>query len=103
MIKCNTTNLTYYGSTLQLFTFRKSGHKRDYKRWANNFIKPNGKKATKTTACNVLKNNNYEFHILEQFEIDERDKSKMIQKELDYILNNECVNRINPLTGKYLV
>ena len=103
MIKCNSTGLTYYGSTIQRFVDRKSGHRRDYKRWLSNFTKNNGKKVHKTTACDVMKQNNYYFQILNEFEIDELDITKMIEMEADYIFKNNCVNKINPLTGKYLV
>lgn len=101
MIKCNTTNLKYYGSTYQVFNQRKHGHIRDYKRWCNNHIKPNGLKSNRTTACNVMKNNDYEFHILDQFEIDDGDENLMHKREADWILNNSCVNKVNPITKKF--
>lgn len=87
-IVCNTTGLTYYGSTCELnLSNRLSHHRGNYKEYLlgkNNYI----------TSFKVLENDNYEIVLVEKFPCN--DKMELHQQERLYIENNECVNKIIP-------
>jgi hypothetical protein len=88
-IVCNTTGLTYYGSTCEpTLPRRLAGHVGQKKRWLNGKIK------TKCTSIRVLENNNYTIVLVELFPCGR--KMGLHQRERYYIENYDCVNIIKP-------
>ena len=87
-IVCNTTGLTYYGSTCEKnLSSRLSHHKNDYNHYLNgikNFI----------TSFEILKNNNYEIILVESYPCNSKDE--LHARERFYVENNECVNKCIP-------
>ena len=83
-----TTNNKYYGSTVQDLKMRKSGHVKKYKGYLNN------KKNFYTTSFEIIKNNNYEIYLVENFPCNS--KSELEAREGYYIRNNKCVNKYIP-------
>ena len=87
-IVCNTTGLTYYGSTCEkTLALRLSHHKNDYNHYLNgikNFI----------TSFEILKNNNYEIILVENFPCNSKDE--LHSRERYWIESNECVNKYIP-------
>ncbi len=77
MIKCNTTNLVYIGSTAQAkLSVRIGGHRVNYKRFRNGDF----------TYCNsykILENNNYSYETLEFYKCD--CKKELEERERFYI------------------
>jgi len=86
-IVCNTTGLTYVGSTIQKLSQRLSEHKGKYKSYLKgktNFI----------TSFDIIKNNNYQIILIENCPCDS--KEELHREERKYIENIECVNKIIP-------
>lgn len=92
-IVCNTTGLTYYGSTIQLFlSQRLRGHIESYHRHLK------GHNDRKLTSFKILENNNYEIILVEAFPCNTKDE--LHSRERFYIENNECVNKNIPTRTK---
>lgn len=89
----NTNDNCYYGATIQELHQRKSGHKRDFKRYMNGGYKNKTKAQYTYSACDIFKNNNYSFEIIEVVETD-REKTELLERELYYIRNFPCVNKL---------
>jgi hypothetical protein len=88
-IVCNTTGLTYYGSTCEpTLPRRLAGHVHAYSRLKN------GKLKWKCTSIRVLEKNNYVIVLVEIFP--SCCKMELCQRERYYIENNECVNKKIP-------
>ena len=87
-IVCNTTGLTYYGSTCENTLARRlSKHKALFKLYLNgNF--------SYITSFELLKNNNYEIILVESYPCNSKDE--LHSRERFYIENNECVNKLIP-------
>jgi hypothetical protein len=81
-IVCNTTNLTFYGSTTEPNINRKlAGHK------------ANSKKANKNDiSYKVLENDNYKIELIEAYVCNS--KEELLNREQYYIKNNECINEM---------
>ena len=91
-IVCNTTGLTYYGSTCEdTMAKRLSHHKDSYKRYLNGNY-------GFTTSFEILKNENYEIILVENFPCNSKDQ--LHARERFYIESNECVNKIIPTRTK---
>jgi hypothetical protein len=92
-IVCNETQKVYYGSTMQKLCRRIANHKVKY----NQLIC--GKNVRKLTSFEVLKNNNYEYYIIEKLNHDDKEQLKINIKlaERKYIEKNECVNKNYPI------
>lgn len=80
---CLETNKVYYGSTTQKLSHRLNQHRKDYNRQFHNL-----------TIFEVMKNNNYKMCLVENFSCNNIEELK--QKETEYIINNECVNKQLP-------
>jgi predicted GIY-YIG superfamily endonuclease len=89
-VVCNTTGLTYYGSTTQKKLARRMDkHRSDFKRFFE------GKKNKPLLTCfQVLENKNCVILLVEEFPCD--NKQELERREYYYILNNECVNKMYP-------
>jgi len=88
-IVCNTTGLTYYGSTTEPTLARRlATHNGDYKLWKK------GLRKGMTTSFKILENNNYEIVLVELYPCDSKDE--LHKRERFYIENNECVNKYIP-------
>ena len=88
-IVCNTTGLTYYGSTTEPTLARRlSTHKRVYNTWKK------GLRKNMTTSWNILENNNYEIVLVELYPCNSKDE--LHKRERFYIENNECVYKNIP-------
>jgi hypothetical protein len=79
-IVCNTTGLTYYGSTCEPTLARRlTGHRTYFKCWKNWTKKAN------YSSYKVLENDNFEL-------APSNNKMELHKRERFYIDNNECVN-----------
>jgi hypothetical protein len=88
-IVCNTTGLTYYGSTCEPTLARRlSGHVAKCKHFKE------GKRKTSITSFKILEGGNYTIVLVELFPCES--KIKLHQRERYYIENNECVNKVIP-------
>jgi hypothetical protein len=88
-IVCNTTGLTYYGSTCEPTLARRlANHKTSYKCWKI------GKKKGNVKSFGLLENDNYVIVLVELFPCDR--KMELHQRERYYIENNDCVNKNIP-------
>jgi hypothetical protein len=88
-IVCNTTGLTYYGSTCEPTLARRlAGHVGKFKSFRGNG------KAKFITSYNVLKNDDYAIILVEL--APSNNKMELRQRERFYIENNECVNKNIP-------
>ena len=81
-IVCDTTKLTYIGSTIEALSRRLSGHRAAYKR----YLKGNNRY--------VLKNNNYKIILIENCPC--KNKEELERQERKYIETIECVNKNIP-------
>ena len=84
----NTNGNEYYGSTIQDLKKRKSRHVTAYKRYLNkktNYV---------ITSYVIIKNNNYEIYLVEDFPCNS--KNELETREAYYIRNNNCVNKFIP-------
>ena len=87
-IVCNTTGLTYYGSTCEPTLARRlAGHVADHKRFKD------GKRGY-TSSFQILEGGNYTIISVELFPCNS--KMELHQRERYYIENNECVNKVIP-------
>jgi len=92
-IVCNTTGLTYYGSTIEPTLARRlAKHNGDYKKWKQS----NG--IRKAYSWKILENNNYEIVLVELYPCNSKDE--LHKRERFYIENNECVNKVIPTRSK---
>lgn len=81
-IVCNTTNLTFYGSTTEPNINRKlAGHKANLKKANKNDI-----------SYKVLENDNYKIELIEAYVCNS--KEELLNREQYYIKNNECINEM---------
>jgi hypothetical protein len=88
-IVCNTTGLTYYGSTCEPTLARRlSGHVGKCKRFKE------GKTQRYITSFEILEGKNYVIILVELFPCDS--KMKLHQRERFYIEGNDCVNQVIP-------
>jgi hypothetical protein len=86
----NTNGNIYIGSTCKPYLSRRlSGHKTDYKRYVSG-VNPNI-----NTSFEILKNENYDIVLLENFPCD--DKNQLHARERHYIETLNCVNKVHPL------
>jgi len=90
-IVCNTTGLTYVGSTIQKLSQRLSEHKGRYK----NYLK--GKEGF-TTSFDIIKNNNYEIILIDECACN--NKEQLLREERKYIENICCINKKIPTRTK---
>ena len=89
MIQCNITNKKYIGSTCKKkINQRLIEHKSNYKKYKEvgylNY-----------SVFSVLENNNFDIYLLEEYPCET--KEELLQKEREYIEENECVNKIMPI------
>jgi hypothetical protein len=88
-IVCNTTGLTYYGSTCEPTLARRlAGHVGQRKQWLNGKIK------TKCTSIQVLENDNYTIVLAELYSCN--NIMELHQRERFFIENYDCVNIQKP-------
>ena len=88
-IVCNTTGLTYYGSTCEPTIARwLAGHVSGYKGWKK------GQDISFMSSFEVLKNDNYSIVLVEL--APSNNKMELLQRERFFIENNECVNKVVP-------
>jgi hypothetical protein len=93
-IVCNTTGLTYYGSTTEPTLARRlSAHKGYYNYWKK------GASKNMITSGKILENNNYEIVLVELYPCNSKDE--LHKRERFYIENNECVNKNIPTRTGY--
>ena len=78
-IVCNITNEKYYGSTTMKERRRLDAHK----------CNKNG-----CTSKSIIDRGDYTFRILERLE--NPTKLELLLKEKEYIINNECINKLIP-------
>ena len=86
-IVCDTTGLTYIGSTVEILSKRLTKHICDYKRYLkgkNHFI----------TSFKILENNNYKIILIDNCVCNNREE--LHREERKYIETIECVNKIIP-------
>tara|TARA_R100000951_G_scaffold100344_1_gene91118 strand:+ start:92 stop:685 length:594 start_codon:yes stop_codon:yes gene_type:complete len=77
-------NKKYYGSTVQTLKQRKTKHVANYKLYLN-------KKTNYVSSFEIIKNNNYEIYLIENFPCNSR--TELEAREGYYIRNNNCVNK----------
>jgi hypothetical protein len=88
-IVCNTTGLTYYGSTCEPTLARRlTGHVGQKKQWFKGTIKK------KCTSIYVLESDDYVIVLVETFPCN--NKMELKRRERYYIESNECVNKNIP-------
>ena len=90
-IVCNTTGLTYVGSTIQKLSQRLSEHKGKYKLYLKgktNFI----------TSFDIIKNNNYQIILIDECPCN--NKEQLLREERKYIEKLGCINKIIPTRTK---
>ena len=92
---CNKTNNCYIGSTKRKLNDRISQHKSAYKNYKINGIR-------KYCSVEILKNEDYQVIILEEFEINTLDELKnQYSKEREYIEKElNCINKNLPFRTK---
>jgi len=91
-IYCPTGDLTkvYYGSTFRDINVRFKSHLREYKQWKDD-------KYHFITSFSLFDEYGYDNCVIELIEtIDTDDKQQLIDKESEYIRNNQCVNKYIP-------
>lgn len=87
-IVCNTTNLCYFGSTIEKhISNRLSKHRSSFKCYLNG-------KGHNISSFKVLENDNYEIILVETICCE--NVYELRNRERFYIENNECVNRCIP-------
>ena len=80
--------LTYYGSTIQLLSDRKSTHITQYRMWVNR-----GEDAWKCASYDIFKQGNeWEIIVLETVMTDTK-KTGLKEREQKWITENDCVNK----------
>ena len=89
-IVCNTTGLTYYGSTCEpILSRRLAKHRSNYKDYLNN-----ASHSHYTTSYKVLENGNCDIILMENYPCKSNDE--LTSRERFYIENFDCVNKIIP-------
>ena len=86
-IVCNNTNKVYYGSTTQKVSQRIGDHRKNfnkYERGTYNYV----------SSFEILGGGNYQYFTVEKLEFE--DKFELKNREKEYILNNECINKYIP-------
>lgn len=84
-------SLVYIGSTTQKLNVRKSGHKKEYKRWTK-------QKAKNMTSFQIFKvDENPNIVLLENFPCS--NKEELFAREREWIESNTCVNKVVPIRG----
>ena len=86
-IVCDTTGLTYIGSTVETLSKRLTKHICDYKRYLkgkNHFI----------TSFKILENNNYKIILIDNCPC--KNKEELHREERKYIESIKCVNKFIP-------
>jgi predicted GIY-YIG superfamily endonuclease len=92
-IVCNTTGLTYYGSTCEPTLARRlAKHVGNYKHFKK------GKKGNYMTSFEVFEGGNYTIVLVELFPCNS--KMELHQKERFFIDGNDCVNKVIPTRTK---
>ncbi len=82
-LTCSETKKNYYGSTIKSLNQRLARHKGDdNKCLSKHFINPT-------------------IELLEEIELEGKDKTELLKIERKYIENNECVNKIVPLRTRH--
>lgn len=90
---CNSTGLTYFGSTGQKYlSQRLKGHISTYKA----YLKDNSRDCL--TSFKIIENGNYEIILVETYPCNSKDE--LLKRERYHIENNECVNKIIPTRTK---
>jgi hypothetical protein len=88
-IVCNTTGLTYYGSTCEPTLARRlAGHIGSYRKWKN------GKKISNISSHQIFEIDDYVIVLVELFPCDSN--MELHQRERYHIENNDCVNKVIP-------
>lgn len=87
--KITNGELNYYGSTNRPLNIRLIEHISKYKRYLKgqyNYV----------SSFDIIKNanDNLTIELMEEFNYD--DKNELLNKEKEYILNNECCNKVIP-------
>jgi len=86
-IVCDTTGLTYIGSTVETLSKRLTKHKDKYKQYLKgntNFV----------TSFDIIKNDNYKIILLENCPCNSKEELHKIERK--YIETIECVNKVIP-------
>jgi hypothetical protein len=90
-IVCNTTGLTYYGSTTRArLASRITSHRSNFKQYKE------GK--SYISSFEVLKNGNYDYSLVENYPCNSKDE--LHSRERFWIVNNACVNKVIPKRTK---
>lgn len=88
-IVCNTTGLTYFGSTCEkALCNRLSKHKYEYNQYLND------KTRCYLTSFEIFTNDNYQIVLVENYPCENKDD--LFKRERFHIENNDCVNRNIP-------
>jgi hypothetical protein len=91
-IVCNTTGLTYYGSTTQqTLSMRLTKHRNNYKNFLNG-------KYNYVTSYKIIENNNYDIFLVESVQCDTKDQ--LHARERFWIESNQCVNKNIPARSR---
>ena len=86
-IVCNNTNKVYYGSTTQKVSQRIGDHRKQFNKYQMGL-------RNYTSCYEILEVGNYQYFTVEKLEFE--DKFELRNREKEYILNNECVNKNIP-------
>jgi len=86
-IVCDTTGLTYIGSTIEALSKRLSGHRGNYKSYLKG-------KTTFVTSFNIIKNDNYKIILIDNYPCNS--KEELEREERKYIESIKCVNKNVP-------
>ncbi len=87
-IVCDTTGLTYIGSTVETLSRRLTKHIADYKLYLK------GKRNYKITSFDIIKNNNYKIILIDNYAC--KNKEELHREERKYIESIECINKNIP-------
>ena len=95
MLKCNTTQRVYIGSTQKDIGKRLKSHLSCYKRYLKN--KDTKYLSLYYSSFEIIKNNNYSIKLLEKREFN--NKKSMFELENEYIIKykDKCVNKIKAI------
>ena len=85
-ITCNITGECYFGSTIKIPCRRFCGHKSH---------------TNMTESKQIIERGNYNYEVLERFWTDGPRDVKLLEREQYYIINNECVNKLTPLSTQH--
>jgi hypothetical protein len=93
-IVCNVTGKVYIGSTHRKLNDRLDRHYSTYKGYCT---QGNNNNYNYVTSFEVLKENDFKIILLEEFSCET--KEELLMREKYYIQNNECVNKVIPITS----